>query len=184
MPKFHKKHLLSDTDGEELLATLLSWKAVSRPHRRKDRSYYTTAAILVTLVSLIAFFAGQKLLIGVSLAFLFMFYVLNFVAPEEIEYKLSSQGITIDDHFYHWDELDSFWLSEKDGFPMLNVLTKFRFPAVIMLVLKDKASEEQVKQICARFLPFHEIAPKSMMDKWSDSLQKHFPLENPHKNKA
>src|SRR5579872_2116814 len=138
MPRIYKKNLLSsplntpelpagDEDWEEEsqdpVRTLITWTAPARPFRKKDRSFYTTAAILVILISMIALLAGEMILIGALFAFLFLVYVLNFVPPEELNYKISTQGITISDHFYHWQELDSFWLSEKEGFKILNVLT-------------------------------------------------------------
>ena len=49
-----------------------------------------------------------------------------------------------------------------------------------MLVLGPQ-SEEEIKKVAAHFLPYHEIAPKSLMEKWGESLTKHFPLENPHR---
>lgn len=159
---------------------LLTWRAPSRPFRKKDRSYYTTVIILIALISMIAFLAGERLLIGVLFALLFLIYVLNFTPPEDIDYKLSTQGVTIGEHFYHWYELDSFWFSQKDGYKILNVLTRFRFPGLLILVLGE-TPEEEVKRICAKYLPFHEIAPKTILEKWTESLQKHFPLENPHK---
>lgn len=207
MPKYHKKDLLSSPlDRPELppgdyehkdyaghedfnpylenyyapVRTLLSWRAVSRPYRKKDRSYYTTVAIIIILVSLIAFLWGERLLIGALLALGFLVYVLNFTPPQDIDYKVSSQGVTIGDHFYHWEELDSFWFSEKDGSRILNILTRFRFPGLLMMVMGD-TSEDELKVVVARYLPFHEIAPKSTLEKWSESLQKHFPLENPSK---
>ncbi len=198
MPKFYKQNLLTpphllegphanrEVPNQDYFAdydplkTLLFWKAPARPYRKKDRSYYTTIAILLILISLIAFLAGEKLLIGVLLALGFIVYVLNFIPPEEVDYKISTQGVTIGDHFYHWDTLDSFWLSEKEGYKLLNILTLFRFPGMLIIPIGD-LNEEEVKRVCARFLPFHEIAPKSTIDKWSESLQKHFPLENPHK---
>lgn len=202
MPKYHKRDLLSSPldrpelppghshDMEEALdpyqsyydpvRTLISWKAMSRPYRKKNRSYYTTVALLIVLVSLFAFFWGQRLLIGALLALGFLVYVLNFVPPTELEYKISTQGITIGDHFYHWEELDSFWFSEKDGSKLLNVLTRFRFPGLLMLVMGE-TSQDELQRIVARYLPFHEIAPKSTLEKWSESLQKHFPLETPQK---
>ena len=171
---------LSDPNDQEIdpVKTLLSWKAPSRPFRKKDRSFYTTVIILIVLISLIAFLAGEKILIGALFALLFLIYVLNHVPPEEIDYKISTQGITIGDHFYHWQELDSFWFSDKDGHKLLHVLTHLRFPGMLILVLG--ADEEEVKKVVARYLPFHEIAPKSLMDKWSEGLQKHFPLETLH----
>lgn len=199
MPKYHKKDLLSsplDTpelppghteDFDPYLANyyapvrvLVSWTAPSRPYRKKERSYYTTVALLIGLVSVIAFLWGERLLIGALLALGFLVYVLNFTPPGDVEYKISSQGITIGDHFYHWEELDSFWFSEKEGHKVLNILTKFRFPGLLMMVTGD-VSEEELKVVVARYLPFHEIAPKSTLEKWSEGLQKHFPLETPHK---
>ena len=185
MPKFYKTNLLSSpqedfVEGAGEIKTWIEWDAAARPFRRKNRSFYTTIIIIIALVSVIALLAGEFLLIGALLAFLFLIYVLNFVEPESVHYKITSQGITIQDHFYHWNELDSFWLSERDGFKLLNILTNIRFPGVLILVLGN-VNEEDIKNICARYLPFHEIAPKSMMDKWSESLEKHFPLENPNK---
>lgn len=191
MPKFFTKESeINETkppDVEtDLIKTYLSWKAPSRPFRKKDKSYYTTIAILVVLLILIALLAQEILLIGVLLALAFVAYVLGFVPPEDVEYKISTQGITIGDHFYFWQDLDSFWFAEKEGQKILNVLTHLRFPGQLMLVLdpstsSGQESEEEVKKIVAKYLPFHEIAPKSLMDKWADSLQKHFPLENPQR---
>lgn len=203
MPKYHKKDLLSSPlDRPELppghtegyhqhdydpydeyydpVRALVFWKAPSRPYRKKERSYYTTVALLIILVSLIAFFWGERLLIGALLALGFLVYVLNFTPPQDIEYKVSTQGITIGDHFYHWEELDSFWFSKKEGQNILNVLTKFRFPGLLMLVMGDEPQDE-LQRVTARYLPFHEIAPKSTLEKWSESLQKNFPLETPSK---
>ena len=162
------------------IKTLLFWKALSRPFRKKDRSYYTTIAILVILLALIAFLAQEFLLIGVLLSIMFVSYVLAFVPPGEINYRISTQGVTIGEHFYFWHELDSFWFKEKEGFKVLFVQTKIRFPGQLMLVLEDQ-QEEEIKKIVAKFLPFHEVPQTSLMEKWSDSLQKHFPLENVHK---
>lgn len=168
-----------EPQGFNTVRTLLSWKAASRPFRKKDRSFYTTVTVLILLTSMILFLAGEKILVGAIFALGFLVYVLNFISPEDVDYKISTQGVTIGDHFYHWQELDSFWFSEKDGHKLLHVLTRINFPGVLILVLGDR-DENEVKNICAGYLPFHEIAPRSMMEKWSDSLQKHFPLENPH----
>ena len=199
MPKYHKKNLLSSPlDAPELppghvgeidpflenyydpVRILISWTAASRPYRKKERSYYTTVALLIGIISVALFAWGERLSIVALLALGFLVYVLNFVPPGDVEYKISTQGITIGEHFYHWEELDSFWFSEKDGHKILNILTKFRFPGLLIMVIGDTPQDE-VKRVVARYLPFHEIAPKTMLEKWSESLQKRFPLETPHK---
>ncbi|OGE28312.1 hypothetical protein A2867_04845 [Candidatus Daviesbacteria bacterium RIFCSPHIGHO2_01_FULL_40_11] len=163
----------------EEIKTLMSWQAPARPFRKKDRSYYTTIAILAILLIMIAFLAQEFLLIGVILSFTFVAYVLAFVPPKEITYTISTQGITVGEDFYFWHFLDSFWFKEKDGSKVLYIQTMLRFPVQLMLVLREE-DEEKVKKIVARFLPFHEKPYKSWMEKWSESLQKHFPLENIH----
>lgn len=182
MPKFFTKDQDENEDRNDpaLIKTYLSWKAPARPFRKKDRSYYTTIAILVILLILIAILMREIILIGVLLAIAFVAYVLGFVPPEEVEFKISTQGITIGDHFYFWADLNSFWFADKEGQKVLHIVTYLRFPGELMLVLGDQ-NEEEVKKIVVKYLPFHEIAPKSLIDKWSESLQKHFPLENPHK---
>jgi hypothetical protein len=181
-PEHHQTRSREYEDSDELdpVKTLLTWDAASRPYRKKDRSFYTVSFVLIALISAIALLAGQIMLIGVLLAFLFLVYALNFVPPEDVEYKISTQGVTISDHFYHWQELDSFWFTEKEGSKLLHILTRLRFPGVLIIVLGEK-EEGEVKRVVARYLPYHEIAPKSLMDKWAEGLQRHFPLENPHR---
>ncbi len=157
--------------------TLLSWEGPSRPFRKKDRSYYTTIAVLVILLVLIALLLREFLLIGVLLALAFVSYVLAYVPPAHTKYRISTQGITVGEDFYFWHFLDSFWFKEKDGSKVLHIATRFRFPAQLMLVLNSN-DEEKVKKIVARFLPFIELPRKSWMEKWSEGLQKNFPLEN------
>lgn len=171
----------------EEIKTLLSWEAPSRPFRKKDRSYYTTSAIIVILLVLILFLAKEFLLIATLLSLAFVAYVLAFVPPHNVKYRISTQGITVGEDFYFWHFLDSFWFKEKDGSKVLHIQTRLRFPAQLMLVLGDpslrsgQASEEKVKKVVSRFLPFMEVPYKSWMEKWSESLQKHFPLENIHR---
>lgn len=165
----------------EEIKTLLSWEAPARPFRKKDRSYYTTIAILLILVVLIVFlWLKDFLLIGVLLALGFVSYVLAFVPPHHIKYRISTQGITVGEDFYFWHFLDAFWFKEKEGSKVLHIQTRLRFPAQLMLVLADQ-DEEKVKKTVARFLPYVEVPYKSWMEKWSEGLQKHFPLENVHR---
>lgn len=164
----------------EEIKTLISWEAASRPFRKKDRSYYTTLAIIVALLVLILFIAKEFLLIATLLSLAFVAYVLAFVPPHNINYRVSTQGITIGEDFYFWHFLDAFWFTKKEGSIIMHIQTRLRFPAQLMLVLGG-SEEEKVKKIVARFLPYVEVPYKTWMEKWSESLQKHFPLENIHR---
>lgn len=186
MPEFYHKpseknsSKTSGYDDTNPIETFFTWAAPARPFRKRDRSFFTTVAIIIVLLALISFFAREYIFIGVLLALAFVIYVLAFVPPEDVEYKISTQGITIGDHFYFWTDLNSFWFSEKDGNKILNVLTNLRFPSQLIILVKGEQTEE-IKKRVARYLPYHEIAPKNLMDSWAESLTKHFPLENPQK---
>ena len=160
--------------------TLLSWTAPVRPFRKRNRSYYTTIAVLVVLAILIAFLAQEFILIGAILALVFVTYVLAFVPPGDVIYKISTQGVTIGDHFYFWHNLDSFWFKEKEGQKVLFIQSQFNFPGQLMMVLGSQ-DEEKIKRVVARFLPFHEIPQIPFLERWGETLQKHFPLENIHR---
>ncbi|MBI2600509.1 hypothetical protein HYW42_01020 [Candidatus Daviesbacteria bacterium] len=160
------------------IKTLLSWEAPSRPFRKRDRSYFTTIATIVVLFILIVLLMKEFLLIGVLLSLMFVSYVLALVPPNNVVYRVSTQGIVIGEDFYFWHYLDSFWFKKKEGSDILIIQTALRFPAQLMLVLGQDVSEEEVKRIIARFLPYHEIPHKTLFDKWVEGLQKHFPLEN------
>lgn len=165
----------------EEIKTLFSWEAPARPFRKKDRSYYTTIAVLVILIVIIVrFWLNDLLLIGAIMSFAFVAYVLAFVPPHNVKYRVSTQGIIIGDDFYFWHFLDSFWFKEKEKQKILHIQTALRFPAQLMLVVKEE-DEEKIKKTVARFLPYVEVPYKSWLEKWSESLQKHFPLENVHR---
>lgn len=166
------------TPVHEPVKTLLEWEAPSRPYKKRHASYYRTVAIIVVLVILVALFMREFILIGVILSFSFVIYVLGFVPPEDVRYKISTQGITIGDHFYFWGDLESFWFSQKDGFNLLNVLTHLRFPGLLIIMLDDQSPDE-VRDILSKYLPYHEIAPQNFMDRWGDRIQRYFPLESP-----
>ncbi len=163
---------------EDPLKTLLDWDAPSRPFRKRDRSFFTTSAVLILLISLILLLAQEYFAILALLAFLFVTYVLNLVPPEEVKYKITTQGITIGDHFYVWHDLGYFWFTEKDGHKIVHISTEYTFPSMLIFPLGDQ-TEDSIRKILSHYLIFLEVAPKTMMDSWAERLQKHFPLENP-----
>ncbi len=182
MPKVFKKsssHSVSQHHiemDEDPLKVFLTWRAPSRPFRKKDRSYYTTIAIIVVLLSLILLLAHEFLLIGAILSLTFVAYVLSFIAPEDIDYKVSSQGITVGEHFYTWHELDSFWFTHKEGYDILHIYTNLSFPSVLLLPLGPQDKEE-LRRVLSHYIIFLEVVPKNFMEDWAEKLQKTFPLE-------
>ncbi len=154
---------------------LLDWIAPSRPYKKRDREFYTTIAIIVFLVSLILFFAGQFLFIAVIVSFAFVAYVLNTVPPEKVHNVITTFGVRTGDSLFYWEELGRFWFTTQYHTTMMHVETTRAFPGVLVLLL-DGVDQEEMKKIMLKYAVFEK--PK---DTWLDNagkwVQEKFPLE-------
>src|SRR5207248_3177545 len=98
--------------------------------------------------------------------------------PHESEYKISTEGFTIDEHFFLWQELYDFYFKKRLETNVLHIRTQAFIPGELFVPLNGKVSEEQIKTAMARFLPYREVVQPTFMEKSGDWLSKTFPLEN------
>lgn len=158
------------------LKTLLSWQAPGRPFRKRGKEYFLSAMLLVLFLQIILFLFGQYMLMLVVLALLFVSFTLSSVPPTNFHYKISNQGITIEDHFYLWEELYDFYFKKREGLWVLHVRTRMFIPAVLNITL-DTVDKDHVREVLLRFLPYREVIRKSFLEKAGDFLSHNFPLE-------
>ncbi len=153
---------------------VLDWRAPARPFKKRNRQYYVTIGMIVFLISLILFFAGQFLPIAVVFAVAFLAYVLSAVPPEEIQNAITTYGIRTENNLYYWDELGRFWFTDKYGQKLLHVET-VRFPNQITIVLGAQNPEE-VEVVLSEVLLQEKPLPSSF-DKAAAWLQEKIPLD-------
>ena len=154
---------------------LLEWTAPSRPYKKRDREYYTTIGIIVFLVSLILFFAGQFLFIAVLISLAFVSYVLAAIPPESIHNAITTFGIRTGDQIFYWEELGRFWFSEKYKSDLLHVETSRAFPGQLILLLEG-LNKEELKKILVEHIIFEK--PKATwLDNAAKWMQEKFPLD-------
>lgn len=154
---------------------LVVWEAPSRAYKKRDREFYTTIGIIVFLMSIILFFAGQFLLIAVIVAFAFLSYVLASIPPERVSHAITTYGIRSGDHLYHWGELGRFWFSESYGQRILNIEYFNRVIGRLVFLLGD-IEEEQMKSLLINFLP-NETPLPTFVENAANWLQKKFPMD-------
>lgn len=154
--------------------TLLEWESPLRPFKRRDTKYFLNLVLIILVLAVILVFVQEFLLIGVLLALLFVSYVLGTVEPEKLAHKITNQGITTGNRSYLWSELEDFWYVEKYGSDILNVSTKVRFPARLM-ILVPFIDRDKVKKILLEYIPFREEAPRSWMDDATAWINSHLP---------
>lgn len=153
---------------------IFDWKAASRPYKKRNKQYYVTIALIVFLVSLILFFAGQFLPIAVVITAAFLAYVLSSVPPQDNHIVITTYGIRVENQIYYWEELGRFWLDEKQDKDVINIELG-RFPHRITL-LYNKQDENTIMEVLSEVL-LNETPPLTSYEKASEWLAEKIPLE-------
>lgn len=153
---------------------VLEWQAPSRPFKKRNRQYYTTIAVIVFLICMILFFAGQFLPIAVVIAVAFLAYVLSAVPPETILNRVTTYGIRTDDALYYWEELGRFWFTTRYNQRLVHIETS-RFPNQITLVLNEQDEAELADVLGVVLL--NEQPALTSFDKAAQWMQEKIPLD-------
>jgi hypothetical protein len=162
------------------LKTLLSWHAPGRPYRKRKRSYFINSLLLTLLILVILFLFGQYMLMMLTLSLLFVSFALAIVPPHPFHYRISTEGITIEDHSFLWQELYDFYFKRRDGIDILVIGTKAYIPGELTITLGDM-NKDHVRSVLLPYLPYREAVQQTFMEKSGDWLAKTFPLEkDPH----
>lgn len=156
--------------------TLISWSAPGRPFRKKGREFYLSSLMVVFFIEVILFIFSEYLLMFVVGTLYFFALSLAMVPPQNYHYRISTQGIKIEDHFYIWEELYDFYFKRIDGTQVLIIDTKDFFPGELKLSLAD-VPVDHVRRVLLAYLPYREVVKPTFIEKSGDWLSKNFPLE-------
>src|SRR3989344_1334309 len=100
---------------EHDVKTLLSWSAPGRPFKKRSKQFYLNALLIAILVEVILFLFSQYLFMFTVASLVFLGFAFASVPPKNFHYRISNQGITLEDHFYLWDELYDFYFKRREG---------------------------------------------------------------------
>ena len=159
------------------VVTFIEWVAPGRPFKKRTKQYYLTALLLMLLVEIILFLFSQYLLMLVVFSLVFVSFSLAAIPPKDFHYRISSEGIMIEDRFFLWQELYDFYFRTVDGVDTLHIRTEAYIPGELVITLGD-TGEDEVKKAILPFLPFREYVKPTFVEKSADWLSRNFPLEN------
>ncbi|MBU2632228.1 hypothetical protein KKG52_00785 [Patescibacteria group bacterium] len=165
------------TASPNQVKTLLAWTAPGRPFAKKGKQYYTSALLIALLIEFILFLFSQYVLMAVVASLVFLSFALASVPPRNFHYRVSSEGITVEDHFFLWQELYDFYFKRVDGEDILHIRTHAFIPSELTITMGDM-HREHVKEVLLYFLPFREFIKPTFIEKAGDWLARNFPLEN------
>ena len=167
---------------QHTVETILEWTAPGRPFRKRGRQYYLTSILIVLLVEVSLFLFSQYMLMMVVLSLLFVAFSLATIAPSNFKYRVSTEGITIEDHFFLWQELYDFYFKKREGVDVVHIRTHSFIPGELTLTL-GSVDREHIKSALLPYLPYREVVRSTFMEKSGDWLTKNFPLEKPSTEK-
>ena len=151
---------------------LVTWQAPARPFKRRNKEFYVTIVAIAAIVGLILFLVEGFMPVILIVSLVFLFYVLNTVEPEEIEYKITSKGIKVVDKRIGWGVMVRFWFSRRFDNDLLVVET-LTLPGRMEFVVNPE-QKQNIKKALLKYLP-EEKAPPSSLDKAANWFSKKLP---------
>jgi len=152
--------------------TLVTWKAPARPFKRRDREFYVTSLAIAGIIALILFLVEGFMPVILVISFVFLFYVLSTVPPEDIEYQVTTFGVKIVDGRIDWENIKRFWFTKRFDSKLL-VLETFSVPGRLELVI-DKEKKEEIKNALEKYI-VEEKTPASRLDKMTNWVANKLP---------
>lgn len=154
---------------------LFSWHAPIRAYKKKSAGVLRFYVAVALLLSLIAFFFGDKILVMPIAAVMFLFYVLTITPSTVIEHKITKFGIETGGNTYRFDSLSHFYFVKKYDYNVLVVVARPPYYTHIYLVVHDKDTIQQLIKILSEHLVYQEHPNKTFTDKCVEALSKLMP---------
>lgn len=175
LPKPEEKNE-DQTHHQNTVETILEWTAPGRPFRKRGKQYYLTSLLIMLLVEVILFLFSQYMLMLVVLSLVFVAFTLATVPPSDFKYRISSEGVTVEDHFFLWQELYDFYFKKREGVDVVHIRTHSFIPGELTLTLGN-ITRDHMKSTLLPYLPYREVIRSTFMEKSGNWLEKNFPLE-------
>lgn len=160
-----------DTGGE-LIRDLFTWTAPARPFKRRSRKFYVTIFSIVGIISIILFIAEGVMPVVLLVSFIFLFYVLSTVPPENIEYKITNKGIKIAGKETEWVNIVRFWFAEKSGGEVLVFDTATLYGRIELVI--NPELKDGLRKVISPYVPYEEMPP-TLMDRFVSWIAKKLP---------
>ena len=137
-----------------MIGKKINWTALEYEHKEKKPDWFWALGIVAVASSVASiiyknyFFAILIILAMVMLAFL------NLRKPQEVEIELNEKGIRVEDFFYPYKNLKSFYVHHGK----LLVHSNRAFMPIITLPISDNVSEKEIGEFLKKYLKEEEMA--------------------------
>lgn len=153
---------------------LFSWKATSRPFKKRDREFWVTVGAIAFIGGVILFLIEGVMPVVLIISIVFLYYVMSTVPPETVSYSITNLGVKFADKRTDWDFLTRFWFTKRLDTSLL-VFEMTSLPGRLELVIDPKDQDKLIEVLTPYVI--NEEAPPSQMDKAANFLADKLPLK-------
>ena len=140
---------------------IFEWRTESRSFVQRRKSWFIMIAFIAMLFIMLFAIMGQLLVILMICAFLLMVYAISAIPADEVNHKITTSGVYYIDRVYKWKELDKFWFTQKDTGLMLNINSKIKIPAQLILKINSYRDKEFITSILDEYLERIDLKEKN-----------------------
>ncbi len=151
---------------------LVTWIAPARPFKRRNREFFVTVIAMASVSGFVVFLIEGWLPVLLIISLVFLFYVMSTVEPENIQYKITTKGISVGGKTTTWDIMNRFWFAKRFESELLVVETAV-LPGRLEVVVNSEV-KEKIKKAVSDYL-VHEEVPPSYLDKIALWFSKRMP---------
>ncbi len=157
--------------------TILSWHAPGRPFKKHSKEYFINGFLILAAIEIIVFITFHDLYLSSAIfSVAFLWLALAIVPPHIFYYKITSEGIRIENSFFIWDEIYDFYFAKHHGIDVVKIETHAYIPGELTLVLGD-ITTQHIREALLPFIPFREYVHPTFTQRAGNWLEKNFPLE-------
>ncbi|MEK7659491.1 MAG: hypothetical protein AAB338_02465 [Patescibacteria group bacterium] len=145
LPRFDKEEVIpNNAGGMAPLATFtsasLAWTAPDKHHELISHALRKWIIVILVVMAFAALFWQGSILTGITFFALALVTSMHFWREAvHHQYEIHPHGITVGGEFYHYHDLDSFWIHFRpDGFHELSLCTGRFLNYYIKVSLKDQ----------------------------------------------
>ncbi|HEC30576.1 MAG TPA: hypothetical protein ENI66_01000 [Candidatus Yonathbacteria bacterium] len=133
----------------------ITWSAPEYEQRKKETNWYVALGITTTSVALASFLLGNMLFAVLVLLGAFTLTMYSVRKPGILNIVLNNQGMLLDNKFYPYNTLESFWVEEYDKEPKIILQSEKTLMPYIVIPLGD-ADPDEVREFLFEYLEEEE----------------------------
>lgn len=155
---------------------LYEWMAPIRIFRKHHRQDYIMVIMIALVISAFFIIVKQYILVAVTASLVFLTFVMWTVPPDSTTHRITNFGVFSFDKLYEWKELKNYWFSVVSGIYVLNVDTKLRFPARLVMLAGSTREANKIHDLIQPYLKYRIMGKQNILQQKLDG--DYIPLED------